>query len=117
MKTASSFMRWISGAICTVSTFSMATAFAQSDPPIIGSQPQDVVIPIGSTATFSVFVLSGTPSSFQWFQGTQLLAGAVSNPFQISNVTSAAAGTYTVVVNNGFGSVTSAPASLVVLPL
>ncbi|HQL79764.1 MAG TPA: immunoglobulin domain-containing protein, partial [Verrucomicrobiota bacterium] len=85
------------------------------EPPAIVSQPQSRTNVVGSTATFSV-VASGTePLAYQWcFNGTNL-AGQTTAALSLSNVQTAQAGSYTVVVTNAAGSVTSAAAVLTVL--
>ena len=69
----------------------------------------------GSNATFSVTASGPAPLSYQWFyNGTNLLAGATNTVLALANVQTNQAGSYTVVVTNAYGSVTSAPASLLV---
>jgi hypothetical protein len=69
----------------------------------------------GSPATFSV-TATGTGLTYQWKKNGSDISGATSSTYSIPNVTTADAGTYTVVVS-GVGpcpSVTSANAVLVV---
>jgi len=82
--------------------------------PAIQTQPVSQSVTVGSTAQFSV-VATGTPApTYQWnFNGTAI-AGATSATLTLSSVQSANAGTYTVVVTNAAGSVTSSPATLTV---
>jgi hypothetical protein len=83
--------------------------------PAILTQPQSQTILAGSNATFTVSVFP-TPLSYQWrFNVTNLIAGAVTASYTISNATIANAGNYDVVIVNSSGSVTSAVATLVVL--
>ncbi|HOC57775.1 MAG TPA: choice-of-anchor Q domain-containing protein, partial [Verrucomicrobiota bacterium] len=86
-------------------------------PPTIAASPQDQTVSVGDTATFTV-TASGTPPLFyQWrFNGTDL-AGQTTTALSLSNVQTTQAGSYTVVVTNAAGSVTSAAGVLtVVLP-
>jgi len=97
------------------SVTSAAAVLTVLEPPAIVSQPQSRTNVVGSTATFSV-VASGTePLAYQWcFNGTNL-AGQTTAALSLSNVQAAQAGSYTVVVTNAAGSVTSQVATLTVL--
>ena len=89
--------------------------------PGIVSEPQDQTAPPGATATFSVGAVGQAPLRYQWFfDGTNKLS-AVANPtatnatLVLTNVQFGQSGTYSVVVSNAVGSVSSQPAKLVVL--
>ncbi len=70
------------------------------------------VVPAGSNATFTVAATGTAPLSYQWeFNGVDI-AGATSATFTITNVTTANAGSYTVIVSNAEGSATSTSATL-----
>ncbi len=70
---------------------------------------------LGSNASFSVTADGSTPLSYQWqFNGTNL-PGATNTTLVISNLTTAATGSYIVIVTNQIGSVTSMPPSLLVV--
>jgi hypothetical protein len=61
---------------------------------------------------------AGSPSlAYQWFFNGTNLAGATNTMLSLQNAFPANAGAYIVVVTNAFGSVTSNPAMLTVLPL
>mgnify|MGYP003342195808 CR=1 FL=1 len=97
------------GALHTVAL----VATASGVPPSITAQPVGQTVVAGSTATFSVTATGTAPLSYQWFyNGTNLLAGATNTVLALANVQTNQAGSYTVVVTNAYGSVTSAPASL-----
>jgi len=82
--------------------------------PAITSQPQNVSVTTGSTATFSVAAGGSAPISYQWQKTGVAISGATSSSFTISSAQSSDAGSYTVVVSNSLGSVTSAVATLTV---
>ncbi len=83
-------------------------------PPTIITQPQNQTATQGQSATFSV-VASGTgPLGYQWYFNGTALSGATSSALTLSNVQTNNAGSYTVVVSNVAGSVTSAAATLTV---
>ena len=83
--------------------------------PTIASPPANQTIPQGQSATFSVNVGGLAPFSYQWrFNGFNL-PGKTATNLLINPVTTNDAGSYTVVVTNISGSITSAPASLTVI--
>jgi alpha-tubulin suppressor-like RCC1 family protein len=88
--------------------------------PSITGQPQSRTNIAGTTANFTVTASGTEPLSFQWLKnGTNLanggnVAGANTPTLTVSNAQTADAGSYTVVVSNAFGSVTSAVATLTV---
>jgi len=82
--------------------------------PTILSPPQNLTVPEGSNAIFTVWATGTPPLSYQWqFKGTNI-AGATGTNFTIANVQSSNDGAYTVVVTNRAG-VTNASAVLNVL--
>ena len=83
-------------------------------PPVITTQPQDQNVNQGSNAVFSV-AATGTPTlAYQWrFDGTNI-AGATDSSYELANAQPADAGSYSVVVTNMAGSVTSSNAILTV---
>lgn len=85
--------------------------------PTITSQPQDVVAPVGGTASFSVTATGSPAPTYQWRKGTSPIAGATATTFTKTNVQLADAGAYNVVVTNSAGTVTSNNANLVVTQL
>ena len=83
-------------------------------PPVISSQPQSVTVIPGGSANFSV-TASGIPApTYQWYFGNSSFSGATTNTLSFTNVLSADAGDYTVVITNSLGSVTSNKATLTV---
>lgn len=82
---------------------------------MISKHPESITVSAGATAQISV-TASGTPApTYQWqFNGTAI-AGATGTTLSLSNVSSANAGSYTVVVSNANGSVTSNAATLSVI--
>ena len=70
----------------------------------------------GKKCDFSVFTPSDTLLSFQWKKGGVEIPNATTASFTLNNVQLSDAGSYTVVVTNSEGSVTSQPATLTVIP-
>jgi hypothetical protein len=86
-----------------------------SGPIVITRQPQPGTVPRGSNATFQVVADGLAPFSYQWlFNGVEI-AGATTASLLITNAQLAHDGTYSVVMSNGYGSVSSSGAALVVL--
>ena len=84
-------------------------------PPVITLQPSNQTAVVGATVNFSVAASGTALLGYQWsFNGTNL-EGAVAETFSLTNVQPDQAGTYSVVVSNVIGSVTSAPTTLTVL--
>jgi hypothetical protein len=84
------------------------------NPPVV-APVQGQTAAIGNSATFISSVSGVGPFTYQWrFQGVNL-AGQTNSTLTISNVQTTNAGSYSVVVSNSGGSVTSAPGLLTVI--
>jgi Concanavalin A-like lectin/glucanases superfamily/Immunoglobulin domain len=92
----------------------VATDYAPLTPPQITTGPVGGTVAEGSDFAFSV-VATGVPT-YQWRKGGNPITGATSASYSLSNVKLTDAGTYTVVLANASGSVTSTPAILSVTP-
>jgi uncharacterized delta-60 repeat protein len=96
--------------------------FAESiiGPLLITSQPADSTNNLYTTAHFSVGVVGESPMTFQWLKNGQALAdggnisGSQASALSVADVTGIDGGSYSVVVSNSWGSITSRLASLVV---
>ena len=86
-------------------------------PPAITTQPQSVSVGIGSTVTFTVAATGTSPLSFQWRFNSTNLAGATDSSYTCDNVQIANVGSYSVVVSNIAGTLTSADAVLALIQL
>ncbi|MEI8291498.1 MAG: immunoglobulin domain-containing protein [Verrucomicrobiota bacterium] len=83
-------------------------------PPVITNQPASVWVSVSNNATFTVGVTGDAPLVYRWrFNGTNI-SGATTNACTLTDVQATNAGSYTVVITNGSGSVTSAVATLTV---
>jgi hypothetical protein len=93
-------------------------ALPVTTPPAILIQPQDTAVNNGSDAAFTVTAIGSAPLKYQWKKGDTALAdggnisGATTAQLKITGVQPADGGTYSVVVSNDAGSVTSDPAVL-----
>jgi uncharacterized delta-60 repeat protein len=82
--------------------------------PEITRQPSAVGIYEGQTAAFSVEVTCPPQPFYEWRRNDVVIAGADGPLLRLVNTRLSDAGSYTVVISNSMGSVTSAPAALVV---
>jgi len=97
----------------TVST--VAATPAGTVAPAIVTQPTGGTAVVGSSGSFGV-VATGSPApTYQWRKDGADIAGATSDTYTITKVAMSDAGTYTVVVTNSAGSVTSNGAILTVI--
>ena len=88
--------------------------FVGGQSPSIVAQPQNQTVLVGQSATFSVTANGPGPLSYRWrFNGSDI-PGANAASFTINNVNPGQAGSYSVVVFNAAGSVSSAIATLTV---
>lgn len=81
--------------------------------PTITTQPVSQTVGTGASATFSV-TASGTNLTYQWAHGGTNVPAGTAATLTLNNVQAADAGSYTVVVTNANGSVTSNPATLTI---
>lgn len=94
--------------------FTVGSGGGGNTAPTITTQPASQTVAAGSSVTFNV-VAAGSPApTYQWRKDNTPLANATSASFTIASVTPADAGTYTVVVSNAAGNITSQPATLTV---
>ena len=90
-------------------------------PPLITAQPQGLTNLTGTAAAFSATATGSDPLGYQWqLNGVTLanggrFSGARTNTLSITNVQLSDAGSYTLVVSNAAGVVTSAVATLSVI--
>lgn len=83
--------------------------------PAITTQPANASVTVGATATFTVAATGTAPLSYQWSRGGTAISGATSPSYTTpaTAITDNGA-TFTVVVSNSAGSVTSSVATLTV---
>ena len=99
----------IAGAV----TSSMATLIVNV-PPNISTPPASQTVVAGSDVTFTVNAGGSAPLSYQWQFNASPIANATGSAYTTSSVDSSDAGSYSVIVTNVAGTVTSADATLVV---
>lgn len=84
--------------------------------PAINIQPTSRTNVPGDYAVLSVSAAGTGTLRYQWFKDGQPLAGATASTLRFTNVVPADAGAYQVGVSNALGAVTSAVATLTVIP-
>jgi uncharacterized repeat protein (TIGR03803 family) len=85
------------------------------DPPIITTQPSNLVVLPGTNAAFGISLTGTVPLRYQWqFNGTNIL-NAMNATYAISSVVTTNAGFYSLVVTNLAGSAVSSNAALSVV--
>jgi uncharacterized repeat protein (TIGR03803 family) len=85
--------------------------------PSVAVAPHDQTVLAGTDNAFVVRAGGASPLAYQWFRDGSRLPGATASALQLTNVQTAQAGAYSVVVTNLSGAVTSPPAMLsVVVP-
>ncbi len=92
----------------------VATTAGKCKAPNITFQPQSQAVTAGSSAVFTVAATGFGALSYQWQFNGASIAGATGASLTLANVQPANAGSYTVVVTNSLGSVTSTVATLTV---
>ncbi len=101
---------------CALAMGSMACGGSSGMPPTITTQPQNMNVGVGATATFSVVATGTMPLSYQWMENGMAISGATGASYTTPVLTLADNGeTFAVVVSNHTGSVTSNSATLTVL--
>jgi polygalacturonase len=83
-------------------------------PPSITVQPANTTVTVGNSASLSVQA-DGFSLFYQWFKNGALIPGATNSQLTIQNAQVGDSASYTVVVSDSSGSLTSAPATLLVV--
>jgi hypothetical protein len=101
------------GAVYSTTTQAVSLSIGPLAAPVITTQPQSQTVAAASSVTFSV-VATGIPApTYQWQLNGAAITGATGTSFTIQQA-SFGVGSYTVVVTNSLGSVTSNAAVLAV---
>ena len=86
-------------------------------PPVITNSPQDLTVDQGNDASFNVGASGTPPLVYQWLFNGGPIPNANSSAYTRPNAQPSDAGSYSAVVSNSAGSVTSSPAMLTVNPV
>jgi hypothetical protein len=83
--------------------------------PVITTQPANLTVSLGAAATFTVAATGATPMTYQWYAGTDPIAGATAASYTTpATIPSDNGATFHVVVRNAAGSATSNDATLTI---
>jgi alpha-tubulin suppressor-like RCC1 family protein len=86
--------------------------------PFVTTQPQSLSLYPGRTAVFSVAAGGIGPFAYQWMlDDSNVIAGATNSNYTLANVQLSDQGSYSCVITDPLGSVTSSNAMLVVVPI
>jgi hypothetical protein len=89
---------------------------ADDAPPQIITQPAGKIVETGQPATFSVQAVGAGTLTYQWRKNGSTIGGATDANYSIATAALSDIGTYSVVVSNANGTITSSNALLTVLP-
>ncbi|HEY0549294.1 MAG TPA: immunoglobulin domain-containing protein, partial [Verrucomicrobiae bacterium] len=94
-------------------------ALVEATPPVILNQPQGQPVYASNEDGFQLRVSAQGPPplTYQWYRDGTPLAGKTNDVLWIASVQAPEAGSYTVVISNPFGSLTSNPAIIEVRPI
>lgn len=96
------------------SVTSLTATLSFNVPPDIATQPESVMVVAGSNVAFTVAATGTAPLAYQWvFAGTNI-ADATASSYTRNNAQPDDAGSYSVIISNMAGSVTSSNAVLTV---
>ena len=95
-----------------ISTHATLTVTANAVPPTVTTQPQNLSVLPGASASFWVSATGTSPLTYQWKKNGSDIPGATTSSYSTPPSSSADSGAlYSVVVTNSAGSATSNPAS------
>ena len=95
---------------------SSVVALTVQVPPVITLQPFSQTVGVGANPSFTVTAIGTGPFAYGlFFNGTNLVQSGTNNSLTLSSVSTNDAGSYTLVVTNAYGSVTSQVATLTVV--
>jgi hypothetical protein len=91
-----------------------AASIGPGNQPAISAQPQNEAVFLGQNTAFTVTATGASPLAYQWRFNGQNISGATASAYALTNVQTGAAGAYSVVVSNAYGTATSSNAVLTV---
>lgn len=133
----SSPYHWMLSDLLVATNASLELAFVKSDPvtgsdstalidnvtvfpiapgsaPFASRNPQPVLVSVGDSAAFTGQGLGTPPLSYQWLKNGSPISAATTTVLNLSNIQKPADADYSLVINNSFGSATTAVVHLTV---
>lgn len=114
------FLMWgvwaYDGQLRGLADFDIYRQVVAAGPPRITAAPESQFVTVGSPFNLGVMAMGASPLAFQWQLNGTNLPGATNSVFSRAAADLADAGSYTVVISNALGSVTSQVAALTVFP-
>jgi Immunoglobulin domain len=98
----------------TTATLVITVTGSSASPPTITSQPSNQTVSQGQSASFSVTATGTAPLTYYWRKGTTVVSSGNSSSYTIASAQAADAGSYSVIISNSAGTVTSSTATLTV---
>ena len=80
--------------------------------PFITLQPRDEMVPFNKNASFTVMAVGAQPLRYQWRKNGTNLVGQTSNLLVLASIQASDAASYSVIITNANGAVTSTSATL-----
>lgn len=105
----------VTNPVGTITSAAVSLTVNAPTPVSIVTSPQSVEVLSGQSATFTVAVTGSTPITYTW-QKDGTVVGTDASTLTIASVGNSDLGNYTVTVSNAANSVTSAAATLALLP-
>ncbi len=99
------------GAVTSAPAMLMVTA----SPPVILTPPSSQTVALGDTVVLTISSAGSLPLGYQWLFNASPIPGAGTTSLELTDVQVSQSGSYTVIITNAFGAVTSPPAVLTVL--
>lgn len=101
---------FLGGLICSIAF----PEICKAAPPQVTVQPVGGFAGVGEDFVFTAEAAGDTPLSYQWLLNNKKLANRTNSTLLLTNLTSAQAGNYSVLVTNAFGKTNSTIATLIV---
>jgi hypothetical protein len=98
-------------------TSRVATLSFNSAALTINSQPQNLTVAEGASASLFVVAVGINPISYQWLLGNVAIPAQTNRVLDFAHVSRTDSGLYSVVITNPYRAVTSTPATLTVVGL
>ena len=98
------------------SSSALLAVTAAATPPAITTQPSAQPATVGLSTSLAVIVEGTAPLTYQWRKDGRPINGATTATYRIGSAALTDSGSYTVLVTNSAGTVTSTPTTLLVAP-